>query len=529
MSTTRSETQSGVCWFGVTWFSPTQLLAAFAVMFLVLTSLVAPASAAKPVKDDPPVSDGAPSCDGFAGTTTLHDVNVAIGADAFHNLKGKSAITGSGIDVAVIDTGVNLVGINEILDGPDLSFDALEDNLRNRDLYGHGTNMAGIIAAGHGDYRGVAPGSRIVNVKVGAANGAVDVSQVIAGIDWVVQNRNEAGMNIRVINLAYGTDADVDYTTDPLTRAVENAWHNGIVVVVAGGNDGRGTHLLGNPAIDPFVIAVGASEIRNGAWKTPVFSSTGDGVRNPDLVAPGTSLLSLGVAGSYLADTHPDATCTGNDGLLYLRGSGTSQGAAVVSGAVAMLLEDRPDLTPDQVKELLTSTATDLGDLENRQGSGMIDLAAALNAATPSTAAAAQTFTVADGTGTLEDARGTIYVGDDGDQLTGEMTAFGANFDSAAHAAAQNNGTAWTDQTWDGATWSGGTWSGATWSGATWSGATWSGATWSGATWSGATWSGATWSGATWSGATWSGATWSGATWSGATWSGSTWMGASWS
>jgi serine protease AprX len=521
----------------MTWLSPTQLLAAFAIMVMILTAIAVPAEAKGGQGGGQGGGDSGPqSCADLSGSTTLDDVNAAIGADSFHNDR-KNAITGSGVDVAVIDTGVNAVGVENVIDGPDLSFDALDDNLRNRDLHGHGTNMAGIIASSDGNYHGVAPGARVVNVKVGAANGAVDVSQVIAGIDWVVQNRNANGMNIGVISLAYGTDADADYTIDPLTRAVENAWHNGIVVVVAGGNDGRSTHRLGNPALDPYVIAVGSAEDKTNEWVVPSFSSTGDGERNPDLVAPGASILSLGIAGSYLADTHPDATCLDDDGLLYLRGSGTSQGAAVVAGAVAMLLEQRPDLSPDQVKELLTSTADLLIDETHnssepfdltKQGNGMVNLAAALSAPTPSEAASAQTFAIATGTGSLEDARGTAHVGDEGDQLTGEMTAFGGEWDSAAHAAAQEAGTTWTDQTWDGATWSGATWSGATWSGATWSGATWSGATWSGATWSGATWSGATWSGATWSGATWSGATWSGATWSGATWSGATWMGASW-
>ncbi len=528
MTTTRSETQPGVTWLGVTWFSPIQILALAAGILMVFAAIAGPATAAKPDKGGGTGSGGPQSCADLSGSTTLADVNTAIGADSFHNAR-KNAITGSGVDVAVIDTGVNAVDGENVIDGPDLSFDALDDNLRNRDLHGHGTNMAAIIANDDGNYHGVAPGARIVNVKVGAADGAVDVSQVIAGIDWVVENRNANGMNIRVINLAYDTDADTDYTIDPLTRAVENAWHNGIVVVVASGNDGRGEHRLGNPALDPYVIAVGASEYGGNSWKMPMFSTTGDGTRNPDLVAPGTKILSRAVAGSYLADTHPAATCLDDDDQLYLRGSGTSQAAAVVSGAVAMLLEDRPDLSPDQVKELLTSTATDLGHQADLQGNGMIDLAAALNASTPTAAESAQTFTVATGTGLLEDARGTAYVGDAGDQLTGEMTAFGGDFNAADHAAAQNNGTTWTDQTWDGATWSGGTWSGATWSGATWSGATWSGATWSGATWSGATWSGATWSGATWSGATWSGATWSGATWSGATWSGATWSGSTWS
>ena len=459
---------------------------------------------------------GVQYCSDIGGSTTLHDVNVAIGADTFHKPRGRTApIMGAGIDVAVIDTGVNPVGVNAVVDGPDLSFDALNANLRNRDLHGHGTNMAGIIATNTSTAWGVAPGSRIVNVKVGAADGAVDVSQVIAGIDWVVQNRNAAGMNIRVINLAYGTDAAVDYRTDPLTRAVENAWHNGIVVVVAGGNDGRGIQRLGNPALDPYVIAVGASGYGNdGKWKPANFSSTGDGVRNPDLVAPGTSLVSLGVPGSYLADTYRGATCTGDDGLLHQRGSGTSQAAAVVSGAVAMLLEQRPGLTPNQVKELLTSTATDLGMQTTLQGHGMLNLGAALDTTTPSLTQSAQTFPVATGTGTLEMSRGSFHVGTTGDLLTGELTAFGGGFNAAVHAAAQDNNAAWTNQVWIGGTWSGGTWSGASWSGASWSGASWSGASWSGASWSGASWSGASWSGASWSGASWSGASWSSASWS---------------
>ncbi len=484
----------------------------------------------------PPKGDSGGSavtyCSDLSGTsTTLHDVNVAIGADGFHKPSGRKTppIMGAGIDVAVIDTGINPGGVQNVVDGPDLSFDALDDNLRHRDLHGHGTNMAGIIATNTSTEWGVAPEARVVNVKVGAGDGTVDVSQVIAGIDWAVQNRNANGMNIRVINLAYDSDADVDYRTDPLTHAVENAWRHGIVVVVAAGNDGRGVHRLGNPAIDPFVISVGAStKSSGGSWKAGTFSSTGDGTRNPDLVAPGDALVSLGVAGSYLTDTYPDATCTGDDGLPRLRGSGTSQGAAVVAGAAAMLLEQRPDLSPDQVKYLFTSTATDLGEQPDKQGHGMVNLAAAMAAPTPGIEAV-QTHQPAIGTGSLEAARGSFHVGTDGDYLQGELTAFGGEFDAAAHAVARTNDSAWTDQTWNGATWSGGTWSGATWSGASWSGATWSGATWSGATWSGATWSGATWSGATWSGATWSGATWSGASWSGASWSGASWSGASWS
>jgi serine protease AprX len=512
MNTNSANLNIGLVAFGVTWFeakrSTAFVMAGALVVVLMLSAGMSPAAAAKPGSGDTADSGSTTdTCDGLSGSLTLDGVNNAIGASAHHNLKGKNAITGSGVDIAVIDTGVAPISTLNAIDGPDLSFDALNDNLRSGDLHGHGTNMAGIVA-------GVAPQSRIVDVKVGAADGAVDVSQVIAGIDWVVANKNTNGLNIRVINLAYDTDAETDYVTDPLTRAVEHAWHNGIVVVVAGGNDGRGVHTLGNPAIDPFVIAVGASAPKSDYWDVPTFSSIGDGTRNPDLVAPGESILSLGVAGSYLADTYSAATCVSNNELM-LRGSGTSQAAAVVSGAAALLLDQRPDLTPNQVKELLTSTATTLmvsasnPVKEELQGHGMLNVDAALNAPTPSLSQSAQLFFPAIGGGLLEDARGTAHVGSTDDLLTGEMTAFGGDFNSTHHSLQELTGTAWTNQTWDGATWSGGTWSGATWSGATWSGATWSGATWSGATWSGATWSGATWSGATWSGATWSGASWS--------------------
>ncbi len=529
---------AGTSWLGVTWF---QRVAAVAVALAVTMAMASPALAAKGGKGGggggggggADGSGGAASCtDVLADSHTLSLDEVRAGMNANY------AATGGGVGVAVIDTGINqvdgLTGRDKVADGPDLSFDALDDNLRHRDLHGHGTNMAAIIAGNNtasGD--GVAPGAHLINVKVGAGDGTVDVSQVIAAIDWVIANRNINGSNIRVISLSYGTDATQDYRLDPLAHAVENAWRHGIVVVVAGGNDGRNVGRLANPALDPYVIAVGATEPDSQSaegWRVPNWSSKADGVRNPDVVAPGGSVLSTGVAGSYLATAHAEATCEAGQGTLFLRGSGTSQASAAVAGAAAVLLEDRPDLTPDQVKYLLTSTATlltnDQGDPRpaEQQGYGQVNLAAALAAPSPGVEAI-QSHAPSTGLGTLEDARGSFHVGADGDYLDGEMTAFGGDWDPAVWAPASTTGEAWTSQTYiqGDNVWSGGTWSGATWSGATWSGATWSGATWSGATWSGATWSGATWSGATWSGATWSGATWSGATWSGATWSGDSW------
>ncbi|HEU5224931.1 MAG TPA: S8 family serine peptidase, partial [Actinomycetota bacterium] len=163
--------------------------------------------------------------------------------------------TGEGVDVALIDSGVApLPGIDmQVVNGPDLSFDSQAPNLTDIDTYGHGTHMAGLIAGrdaaippGKEDeevdhyFVGAAPGARIVSVKVATSDGATDVSQVIAAIDWIVQHRNSDGLNIRVLNLSFGTDGTQDYQLDPLAYAAEVAWLHGIVVVVAAGNSGFG-------------------------------------------------------------------------------------------------------------------------------------------------------------------------------------------------------------------------------------------------------------------------------------------------
>ncbi len=301
--------------------------------------------------------------------------------------------TGEGVDVAVIDTGVvpvdGLTTPGKVINGADLSFESQSPSFKYLDTNGHGTFMAGIIAgrdssvtsvpgANPDQFLGMAPDARIVNVKVADAFGATDVSQVIAGIDWVVQHRNDPGMNIRVLNLSFGTDGTQSYRTDPLAFAAEQAWRKGIVVVVSAGNDGYGSSALNNPAYDPYVLAVGAVDARGTASKTddtvPSWSSTGDGTRNPDLVAPGTSIVSLRNPGSVVDSENPRAVVGGR----FFRGSGTSQAAAIVSGAAALVLEERPGIRPDQLKALLTRTATKVpGGNPAAQGKGMLDLQAA--------------------------------------------------------------------------------------------------------------------------------------------------------
>jgi serine protease AprX len=464
-----------------------------------------------------------------------------------HDVTGATAmwekgIYGSGIDVAVIDSGVvpvdGLRTPGKVVNGPDLSFEAqvcengtcTASPTQHLDTYGHGTHMAGIIA-GRDDnasaetymnpdtFIGMAPGARVVSVKVADATGVTDVSQVIAAIDWVVQNRNRNGLNIRVLNLSFGTDGVQDYQLDPLTYAVETAWHSGIVVVVAAGNGGYGTSKLNNPAYDPYVIAVGGSDSR-GTYDVlddvvPSWSSSGDGKRNPDLVAPGASVIGLRVPGSFLDQSYPAA----RRGERLFSGSGTSQAAAVVSGASALLLSQRPKLTPDQVKALLVGSATKLPVADTRaQGAGTLDLVKAAVAKSPHPNTR-QAWPRAMGTGSLEAARGSTNVTIAGMELVGEFDVMGRPWVPTAWASAAATGTSWSGGSMTGSGFVPGKWMGTDWyqttltgelpesglEGLAWSGLAWSGLAWSGLAWSGLAWSGLAWSGLAWSGAGWGG------------------------
>jgi serine protease AprX len=302
--------------------------------------------------------------------------------------------------------------------------------------------------------------------------------------------------------------------------------------VVSVGNDGPTDTRVGNPALNPYVIAVGGADtagtINPTDDKIGAFSTRGNATRHPDLVATGKSVVSLRDPGSYVDANYPTGLVPGDSTGRFFRGSGTSQATAIVSGAAALLLQQRPTLTPDQVKRLLMTTTDPMPVADPvSAGSGQVNIATAIKAATP---LVAQSFAPSLGTGSLEQSRGTSHVADpvNGTALTGEQDIMGNAWNPVTWSANALAACSWIGGTWNGATWSGGDWTGVSWAGRTWSGATWSGATWSGATWSGHIWSGATWSGATWSGATWSGATWSGATWSGSTWSGSTWSGTNW-
>ena len=460
----------------------------------------------------------------YDGTaTSMKEVRTAIGAETLW----ARGYTGQGVGVALVDTGVVPVSgltSGNVTNGADLSFESQSPELRYLDTFGHGTHMAGIIAGrtpgGLLDlnrFQGVAPDAHLTSLKVAASDGGVDVSQVVAAVDWVVEHRNDDPDNpIRVLNLSYGTDGIQDYEVDPLTHAVENAWRAGIVVVASGGNSGFGASKLNNPAYDPYVIAVGSSDTRDTSKTSddvvPAFSSRGDSSRRVDVTAPGRSIVSLRDPGSYIDSAYPEARY----GADRFKGSGTSQSAAVVSGAVALLLERRPDLTPDQVKALLRNTASPmpLADAAGR-GAGQINLVAADNAPAPSTV---QAFTPSSGTGSLEAARGTSHVTDGDVELTGEQDVLGP-WNAAQWAADSSAGTSWVGGTWNGRDWTGGCWCGDSWAGPSWEGRSWAGRSWAGRSWAGRSWAGRSWAGRSWAGDGWAGRSWAGRSWAGQNWS----------
>ena len=480
----------------------------------------------KPVAEVPVAEPVAPPTLG-----SMYSVVDQIGARSMW----ERGITGAGVNVAVIDTGVAdvaaLSGPDKVIALVDLSAEAGVEEAKYMDYYGHGTHMAGIIAgrtpgadpataAEHPEwFMGVAPDASLVSVKVGDNSGAVDVSQVIAGIDWVVEHAEE--LDISVLNLSFGSDSLHTYLSDPLTYSVERAWNAGIVVVVAAGNDGLGQARLGVPANDPFMISVGGIEATaSGQFLVPDWATNGNMVRNPDVAAPGSHIESLRAPGSRADLEYPSAR-VGDD--LFL-GSGSSQAAAVTSGAAALLLQEQPWLTPDQVKAKLKRGADDrvvpfASEIFTGEGALRVDVASG-----SSTFLSSQLHLPALGTGSLQESRGSASMDILGISLSGELTVLGSEWLGSSW-----RGDRWSAGTWDGAQWTGNEWMGSSWREASWTGAQWTGAQWTGSSWRAGSWDGSSWREASWTGSSWRAGSWEGSSWRAGSWEGSSWRASTWS
>jgi serine protease AprX len=407
----------------------------------------------------------------------------------------------------------------QVVNGPDLSFESQSTALRYLDTYGHGTHMAGIIIGNDTatGTKGIAPGAKLTSIKVGTSNGAVDVTQMIAAIDWVVKNRNHDPANpIKIISLSYGTGGNPDVWNDPMSLAVQQAYKAGITVVAAAGNQGNGYGKLTQPAADYYALSVGATA-SNGTTApaddtlAPFTNlATQANGRILDVLAPGTSIPSLRVPGSNIDNGFASARV----GETLFRGSGTSQAAAVTAAASALVLQARPTLTPGQLKTVLVQ-GTYLPNLINTaQGAKQINVNAALTAAVKTP----YEGTKSDGTGTLEATRGSSHVVANNVTLSGQKSIFGA-FNATDWATKSKAQTSWAGGVWMGNRMAADGWTGTSFASKTWGSAAWPGGSWGGtANWTDPAWSGRSWTGRFWAAGTWTGRFWASDDWSAAYW-----------
>ena len=319
------------------------------------------------------------------------------------------AFTGAGVGVAVIDSGLTAwhddlarVDAGRALVGQRVVgfADFTSTTAEVADAYGHGTHVAGIVAgSGHdsdGEHAGVAPGAHLLILKVLDGEGKGYVSDVIRALDFVVTSR--ARFNLRVVNLSIGAPVLESYETDPLTLAARRAVEAGIVVVAAAGNFGKNAEEqiqyggITAPGNAPWVLTVGAYSHMGtpdpADDRVAGYSSRGptafDFAAKPDLVAPGTRIVSLNDDGSALALRHPEDLVAGTNGgaFPYLTLSGTSMAAPVVSGVVARMLQANPALTPNAVKAILQYTAMVTPDVDLlSQGAGFLNTDSAVSLA----------------------------------------------------------------------------------------------------------------------------------------------------
>ncbi|GHD38038.1 hypothetical protein GCM10007053_28000 [Halioglobus pacificus] len=293
------------------------------------------------------------------------------GADALH----KQGITGNGVTVAVLDSGLwehpaltlNTAGNSRIL----ARYDAITGQEQSEEVFdesGHGTHMTSVLAhseptlqggAHTGGFKGIAPDVSLIAVKAFDIEGQGDFLDIVRGVQYVVDNREKYG--IRVLNLSFAARPRWPYWLDPVNQAVMRAWADGITVVAAAGNEGPEPMTVGSPGNLPYIITVGAVtdswtiDTRDDDY-VPDFSSQGPtptGHIKPDIVAPGGHITGVTRPGSTIAQTNPEYFLPTGEFVM----TGTSQASALVSGLAALLLQLQPELSPDDVKCKFTSSA----------------------------------------------------------------------------------------------------------------------------------------------------------------------------
>lgn len=265
-------------------------------------------------------------------------------------------LTGKNVTAAILDTGIATIrdfegrikAFEDIIGGKKYPYD---DN-------SHGTHVAGILGGG-GNLKGIAPKADIISVKVLDKYGRGSSADLLGGLQWVYENKDK--YNIKIVNLSVG--AGITEIFDPLAAAADALWDSGITVITAAGNNGPAPCSVTSPGTSRKVITVGCldDDKRCSIWDTEVKNFSGRGptrecIVKPDLLAPGAFIHSCSNTGAYIPL------------------SGTSMSAPIVSGAIALLLEKYPDLSPNQIKYLLKLSCDDLGLDRNRQGWGLLNV-----------------------------------------------------------------------------------------------------------------------------------------------------------
>src|SRR5919204_3464456 len=357
--------------------------------------------------------------------------------------------------IAVVDSGVQTrtdFG-NRIVASVNLCSLCL--STASADDKGHGTMVAGIAAGSSLSWPGGAPSAPIVSIRTADATGQSLTSDVIAAADWIDSHAKQ--YNIRVANFSLIGANQTSIRVDPLDRAVERLWLDGIVVVAAAGNQGKGTGPVSMsyaPANDPFVITVGAVDQHQTSspgndtipwWSA--YGSTMDGFWKPEISAPGRYMIAPTPMAGTIAKTFPDRIVA--PGYVWM--SGTSFAAPAVSAAAALILSRNPSWTPDQVKGALMVTAVNMPLVSGAAGGvGEIDAAsAACKSNPPNPNLGLYQFVVTD-------------------PLTGVRS-----FNAASWGSYVGSNVSWSEASWGEASWSVVSWNEASWAQASWNAASW--------------------------------------------------------
>ncbi|MBQ5559414.1 MAG: S8 family peptidase [Lachnospiraceae bacterium] len=281
--------------------------------------------------------------------------------------------SGAGVGIAFMDTGI-------FPKHPDIQNEriiAFQDFVNGRaacyDDCGHGTHIAGIAGgtgvASNGRFVGVAPACFFIGIKILDNNGNGNEENVFRAVDWIIKNRMR--YHIRIVNISIGTGKNDNVgENSPLVSCINELWEHGIIVCVAAGNNGPGPGSVGAPGNSRKIITVGSCDYES------VFSTfgrikkdysgrgpTSECIKKPDLVAPGSMIVSCGIPKNY-----------GRNAKWYAIKSGTSMSTPMVSGAIALLLQKYPEMTNREVKIRLKNRSVDLGLPHEKQGWGRLNL-----------------------------------------------------------------------------------------------------------------------------------------------------------